>query len=111
MPSTIEVKPKTVQDRDVISFRKEYGSEEHEVFCPEDQALQVLMNLIGVVNDGKEEEKQFVLSRKRDVANGDTQPIADDVVKATVVETTVRELYDDNTAKAVGTILNGGDGE
>jgi len=111
MSTQIEVRRKTVQDRDVISFRKEYGSEEHEVFVPKDQALQVLLNLIGVVNDGKEEEQQFVLSRKRDVANGDSHVVSDDVVKSTVIETTVRELYDDNTAKAVATILNGGDGE
>jgi len=111
MSSQVEVKRKTVQDRDVISFRKEYGSEEHEVFVPQDQALQVLLNLLGVVNDRKEnEDEQFVLSRKRDVANGDSHVVSDDVVKSTVVETTVRELYDDNTAKAVSTILNGGDG-
>ena len=108
MSSQVQVKRKTVQDRDVISFRKEYGSEEHEVFCPEDQALQVLMNLLGVVNEGKEDSKQFVLARKGDVANADSHIASDEIVKAMVVESAVRELYDDNTAKAVGTILNGG---
>jgi len=109
MPSTIEVKPKTVQDRDVISFRKEYGSEEHEVLVPTDQATQVLLSLLSVLNDGKDDSEQFVLARKGDLANGDTNTVGDDLAKATVVKSAVRELYDDDTAKAVQTILNGGE--
>jgi len=108
MSSTIQVQAKTVQDRDVISFRKEYGSEEHEVFVPTDQATQVLLSLLSVVNDTKDtDDAQFVLARKGDLANGDTGAISDDLVKATVVETAVRELYDDNTANAVATVLDG----
>jgi len=107
MSSTVQVKSKTVQDRDVISFRKEYGSEEHEVFVPTDQATQVLLSLLSVVNEDKDEGKQFVLARKGDLANGETTAISDEMVKTTVVESAVRELYDDNTAKAVATILDG----
>jgi len=107
MSSTVQVKAKTVQDRDVISFRKEYGSEEHEVFVPTDQATQVLLSLLSVVNDGKEDGEQFVLARKGDLANGEKSAISDEMVKTTVVESAVRELYDDNTAKAVATILDG----
>jgi hypothetical protein len=107
MSSTVQVKSKTVQDRDVISFRKEYGSEEHEVFVPTDQATQVLLSLLSVVNEDKDDSKQFVLARKGDLANGETAAISDEMVKTTVVESAVRELYDDNTAKAVATILDG----
>lgn len=107
MSSTVQVQAKTVQDRDVISFHKEYGSEEHEVFAPKDQATQVLLNLLSVVNDGKNDDEQFVLARKGDLANGDSKAVSDELVKTTVVESAVRELYDDDTAKAVSTILDG----
>jgi hypothetical protein len=109
MSSTVQVQSKTVRDRDVISFRKEYGSEEHEVLVPTDQATQVLLSLLSVMNDGKDDSEQFVLARKGDLANGDSGAISDELVKATVVESAVRELYDDDTAKAVQTILNGGE--
>lgn len=107
MTSTVQVQAKTVQDRDVISFRKEYGSEQHEVFVPQDQSTQVLLNLLSVVNDNKEDSEQFVLARKGDLANGDSKAVSDELVKTTVVESAVRELYDDDTAKAVSTILDG----
>jgi hypothetical protein len=109
MSSTVQVKAKTVKDRDVISFRKEYGSEEHEVLVPTDQATHVLLSLLSVLNDGKDDSGQFVLARKGDLANGDTNTVGDDLAKATVVKSAVRELYDDDTAKAVQTILNGGE--
>lgn len=109
MSSTVQVQSKTVRDRDVISFRKEYGSEEHEVFVPVDQAPQVLLSLLSVINDGKVDDEKFVLTRKGHIANGDAGTVGDDLVKATVVETAVGALYDDDTAKAVGTILNGGE--
>lgn len=109
MNSTVQVKRKTVQDRDVISFRKEYGSEEHEVFAPTDQATQLLLSLLSVVNEGKaDDNEKFVLARKGDLANGDNGVASDDMVKEVVVESVVRELYDDTAADAVSSVLHTG---
>jgi len=109
MSSTVQVQRKTVQDRDVISFRKEYGSEEHEVFAPTDQATQLLLSLLSVVNEGKENEQEmFVLARKGDLANGDNGVASDEMVKEVVIESVVRELYDDTAADAVSSILHTG---
>lgn len=105
MSSTVQVSEKTVTNRDVISFRKEYNGEEHEVFFPQDQATQVLLNLLSVVNDSKNGDEKYVLARKGDLANGES--LSDTLAKETVVTSAVRELYDDNTAKAVATILDG----
>lgn len=107
MSSTVQVQSKTVRDRDVISFRKKYGSEEHEVLVPTDQATQVLLSMLSVLNDDKADGEQFVLARKGDLANGNKTAISDTLVKQTVIETAVRELYDDDTASAVATILDG----
>jgi hypothetical protein len=106
MTSTVQVQEKTVTNRDVVSFRKEYNGEEHEVFFPQDQATQVLLSLLTVVNDSKEGEEQLVLARKGDLANGGSS-VSDTMVKETVVTSAVRELYDENTAGAVKTLLNG----
>jgi len=107
MTSTVQVQEKTVTNRDVVSFRKEYNGEEHEVFFPQDQTTQVLLSLLSVVNESKEGDDQFVLARKGDLGNGDVETATDSMVKETVVTAAVRELYDDDTASAVGTLLGG----
>jgi len=106
MPSPIHVRQKTVQDRDVISIRKEYAGETHEVYVPTEDTTQLLLNLLGVINDGKADDRKFVLARKGTVGEN-TDSLGDDLIKKTTVKAIVRELYDDDTANAVVTLLNG----
>jgi len=58
----IQVREKTVNSRDVISFSKEYADEEHEVFAPQEQGVQVLLDLLNVVNETHDDG--LVLVRK-----------------------------------------------
>ena len=67
MTSTIEITEKTVNNRDVIAFKKSYADEEHEVFAPEEQGVQMLLDLLATVNKQKDREEQFVLVRKSEV--------------------------------------------
>jgi hypothetical protein len=67
MSSSIRITEKTVNDRDVIAFSKSYADEEHEVFAPEEQGAQMLLDLIATVNRGKANSDQFVLVRKSEV--------------------------------------------
>lgn len=67
MSSTIEITTKTVNSRDVIAFKKSYADEEHEVFAPEEQGVQMLLDLLATVNEGKDRNNQFVLVRKSEV--------------------------------------------
>jgi len=68
MTSTVEVREKTVNNREVIAFVKEYNQEQHEVFVPKQQATQVLLDLLATVNEQKEEQSnQFVLIRKSEL--------------------------------------------
>ena len=67
MTSAVEITQKTVNNRDVIAFKKSYADEEHEVFAPEEQGIQMLLDLLATVNEGKERENQFVLIRKSEV--------------------------------------------
>lgn len=67
MSSSIEITTKTVNNREVIAFAKNYADEEHEVFAPEEQGTQMLLDLLATVNQGKESEEQFVLVRKSEV--------------------------------------------
>lgn len=108
MTSTIEVAEKTVNNREVISFTKEYADEEHEVFCPKEQGTQLVFNLLSVVNAEKDDEDRFVLVRKGDVgymdreATGDTQR-----PKMEALSTVVEALYDSKTAKDVIKAIEG----
>lgn len=111
MTSTIQVKEKTVNNREVISFSKEYSGEEHEVFAPKEQATQVLLSILAILNEDKKNGNQYILTRKGDIGAADASVVDGDMLKADVVETVVRELYDENTAKAVNTILNGDSNE
>ena len=67
MTSTIEITEKTVNNRDVIAFKKSYADEEHEVFAPDEQGVQMLLDLLATVNKQKDREEQFVLVRKSEV--------------------------------------------
>ena len=67
MTSTIEITEKTVNNRDVIAFKKSYADDEHEVFAPEEQGVQMLLDLLATVNKQKDREEQFVLVRKSEV--------------------------------------------
>jgi hypothetical protein len=67
MPSPIQVTEKTIHDRDVISIRKEYGGDEHEVMCPVEDGIQLLFNIMSLVNDTRDKADEFVLVRKSDV--------------------------------------------
>ena len=67
MTSTIEITEKTVNNRDVIAFKKSYADEEHEVFAPEEQGVQMLLDLLATVNKQKGRDEQFVLVRKSEV--------------------------------------------
>jgi len=68
MSSTIQISEKTVNGRDVIAFTKEYADEEHEVFAPKEQAIQIMFNLMATINDDKEQQKdEFVLVRKSEL--------------------------------------------
>ena len=67
MTSTIEITEKTVNNRDVIAFKKSYADEEHEVFAPEEQGVQMLLDLLATVNKQKDRDEQFVLVRKSEV--------------------------------------------
>ena len=67
MTSTIEITTKTVNGRDVIAFKKGYADEVHEVFAPEEQGTQMLLDLLATVNESKDREDQFVLIRKSEV--------------------------------------------
>jgi len=68
MSSTIQIREKTVNGRDVIAFTKEYADETHEVFAPNEQGTQILFNLLATINDRKEQQKdEFVLVRKSEL--------------------------------------------
>jgi len=71
MPSTVQVTERTVNDRDVISFSKEYNGEEHEVMFPVEQGAQVLLDLLSALNQHKDDPERFVLIRKGEVGHLD----------------------------------------
>jgi len=100
MVSTIQVREKTVNNRDVISFAKEYADEEHEVFCPTEQSTQLLLDLLSVVNQDKDESDQFVLVRKSDVGKLDEVEVVanGDAYKKQAVTAVVSSLFDEQTA-------------
>lgn len=101
MPSVIEVREKTVNSRDVISFSKVYADEEHEVFAPKEHAVQVLLQLLAVINEDKDDDGRFLLVRKGQVGDGDVEPVDDELVKREVLAAVARELFDDDAAEAV----------
>jgi len=108
MSSTIQVKAKTVNNREVISFSKLYGGEEHEVFAPTNQGTQVMLSLLSIINDGKDEDEQFVFVRKRDLGGvGEVDTVQDgNVVKRQAVGAVVETFWDDNKAIQVQNLLN-----
>jgi hypothetical protein len=106
MPSTIQVTEKTVNNRDVISFSKEYSGEQHEVFAPKEHATQVMLDVLSIVNQPKEESQELVLARKGDLG-GDIASVDGELLKASVVQSVVSELYDEQTASDVAHTLNG----
>lgn len=100
MPSTVQVSEKTVNNRDVISFAKEYAGEEHEVMCPTEQGTQVLLDLLSVLNQHKDEPDRFVLIRKGEVGHlDDVDPIPNgDEYKRQAAYSVVESLFDEQTA-------------
>jgi len=109
MPSVIEVKEKTVNNREVISFSKHYRDEEHEVFAPKEHATQVLLSLLAIVNQDKPDTEQLVLARKGQVGDGGAEPVDGELVKKEVLMAVARELFDDDTAAAVEIVASRGD--
>lgn len=105
MASTIQVKEKTVNNREVISFSKEYRGQEHEVFAPKEHATQVLLSLLAILNQGTPVEKQFVLARKGDIGAEDVQTVDSEMAKSNAVRALVAELFDDETAVDVEELL------
>lgn len=97
-----------MNNRRVLSFSKEYGGEEHEVFAPEEQATQVLISILTILNEGRPEAEQFVLARKGDIGSGDMANAGVEMMKETTVESVVGELYNDEMAAEVVAVLNGG---
>lgn len=106
MPSTVQVKEKTVNNRDVISFSKEYSGETHEVFAPKEQATQVLLNILTVANKDKADPEQLVLARKGDIG-GDVETVNGEMLKETVAMSVIESLYDEHAAREVTKFLNG----
>lgn len=101
MPNVIEVKEKTVNIREVISFSKHYRDEEHEVFAPKEHATQVLLQLLAVVNQDKPPSEQLVLARMGQVGDGTAAPVDGELLKKEVLMAVARELFDEDTAAAV----------
>lgn len=100
MTSTVEVKRSEAGGREVYSISKTYRGEEHEVIFPLNQDVQVLVNLISTINEGKPEGDQFVLMRRNAVGREDNgQDI--ETVKTAVLQSVVQELFGDETAKEV----------
>jgi len=107
MTSTIEVKKKTVGDREVISFSKLYSGEEHEVFAPTNQGIQVMLSLLTTINDEKDEDDQFVLVRKRDVGGLNVEKVDanDELYKREAVRSVVESFFDDEMANQVQSLI------
>lgn len=112
MSSTVEVKRKTVQDRELISFTKEYAGEEHEVMFPVNQGVQVLATLVDAVNQDLDRGREFVLMRRESVGMIDAEPEStQNELKAGVLRSVVETLYDGDAADKVTAALNGGENE
>lgn len=108
MTSTVQIKRKTVQDRELISFTKEYGGEEHEVMVPTNQAVQVLATFLEAVNQDLDREREFVLMRRESVGMIDAEPVeTQNEIKLSVLRNVVESLYDGDTADKVADSLNG----
>jgi len=66
--SIAHVTQKTVNGRQIIAVTKEYGGETHEVYIPTEQGLQIMYNLLSLINDQKDSQKdEFVLVRKSEL--------------------------------------------
>lgn len=98
MTSTVEVKRSEAGGREVYSISKTYRGEEHEVIFPLDQDVQVLVNLISTINQDKPREDQFVLMRRNAVGESGNGSADTRTIKLAVLQSVVRELFDDETA-------------
>lgn len=109
MPSVIETKTKTVNNREVIAFVKQWADEEHEVFAPKEHATQILLSVLSVVNDGKDADDRLLLVRQRDVGEPNPEPYpTNGQLKRDAVVGMARELVGEDAAADVALALNGG---
>jgi len=107
MTSTVEVKRSEAGGRDVYSISKTYRGEEHEVIFPLNQDIQVLVNLISTINEGKDKADQFVLMRRNAVGrDGDGVNANEQAIKQTAVQSIVQEFYGEDTAERVTEVIN-----
>lgn len=107
MTSTVEVKRSEAGGREVYSISKVYRGEEHEVIFPLNQDIQVLVNLISTINEGKDKDDQFVLMRRNAVGReGDGVGANEQAIKESAVQTIVQEFYDQDTAEQVTEVIN-----
>jgi len=108
MSSIIEVKEKTVNNREVIAFVKQWADEEHEVFAPVEHGTQILLSVLSVVNEGKDADDRLLLVRQRDVGKTEPEPYpTDGELKRDAVVSVARELVGEDAAAEVALALDG----
>jgi len=102
MPSVIKVKEKTVNNRVVVSFSKNYADQEYQVFVPKEHATEILRSLLEILNEDNADGEELVLLRKGQVGNGDgVETLDGELLKEQVLVNLADTLFDGDTALAV----------